>query len=177
MNTRFRGFVLILQANCKEIMIQRRQTIFLLGIIVLQIVLFFVTLLSANNASTHLDLTLYTNQYTNAAGNQTPVHDGFNIWMTSLNVIVIIFALVDIFLYRKRQLQLRVSRFTGLLIIVLIGTMFFAAEEAKKHLGADVNFSYQAGIFLPIISLILIILAGRGIISDERLVRSADRLR
>jgi glucan phosphoethanolaminetransferase (alkaline phosphatase superfamily) len=160
-------------------MIQRPQTLFLLGIIILQIILFFTPLMTAVNSVTNLSLTLYSTTYSNAAGNVTPVHDGFNIWMTCLNGLSILLAAITIFLFRNRMLQLRISRFAGLIIIVLIGMMFYAAEQAKNHVatGAGFSYNYQYGIFLPIVSLILVILAGRGIISDERLVRSADRLR
>jgi hypothetical protein len=37
--------------------------------------------------------------------------------------------------------------------------------------------SYQFGIFLPVISLLLLVLASRAIRKDEALVKSADRLR
>jgi hypothetical protein len=160
-------------------MLQRRQTIYLLGIIILQIILLFSPVMQAVNNSTQLGLTLYSTVYTNNGGNVNALHDGMNIWMTCLDGLIIILAAVDIFLFRNRMFQLRISRFTGLIIIVLTGMLFFAAERAKDHLAGmpGFNYHYEYGIAFPIISLILVILAGRGILKDEQLVRSADRLR
>jgi uncharacterized membrane protein len=39
------------------------------------------------------------------------------------------------------------------------------------------GYSYGAGLFLPIVSIILLVLAARFINKDEKLVRDSDRLR
>jgi predicted branched-subunit amino acid permease len=64
-------------------------------------------------------------------------------------------------------------------IVLIIGFSFWLIQTAKSWLG---NITLQAenygiGIMLPSISILFIILAIRGIKKDERLIKSADRLR
>ena len=83
-------------------------------------------------------------------------------------------AVFAIFLYKKRMLQARLCVYNILLILVwmaLCAYYVFATQPESCHL----EMAFTAA--LPAVSLILYILARRGIIKDEKLVRAADRIR
>ena len=84
-------------------------------------------------------------------------------------------ALVDIFLYKKRLLQARLNIFTVLLCLGYYGVLAIYIWLAKMSLGVDWHILPWAAI--PLICLILTLMATRGILKDEALVRAADRIR
>ncbi len=86
-------------------------------------------------------------------------------------------ALVAIFLYKNRPLQVRLSYLTiiiGILLIVVAVVLFY--NEAYKIFETS-KISDSLGLYMPVLSLIFGFLAARFINKDEKLVRSADRLR
>ena len=58
-----------------------------------------------------------------------------------------------------------------MVMVGLIGT------AAYFNFGSGVEYSLGIGLFLPLLSLILVVMANRSILKDEKLVRSSDRLR
>ncbi len=87
-----------------------------------------------------------------------------------------VLALITIFLYKKRILQIRLSIFN---IILMIGFyLFFGFVFHKVYTVEDVLFNkIGVGIIMPVIAIILTILAIRKIGADETLVQSLNRLR
>ena len=84
--------------------------------------------------------------------------------------------LAAIFLYRNRRLQIR-SAWAALALAVLgviAGVIAFMQDGAT--IGA-VEVEEQIGVGLPVIGALATVLGVRGIGRDEKLVRSADRLR
>lgn len=117
--------------------------------------------------------------------------DMYNLWLVSegrrmfyfcpvlMAILVITAALtfMDIWLYRHRILQMRIIIFCmillvawyiayGVIVYLMVSTVT-AFESVRPHLTAA----------LPAVSFILLYLAHRGIMKDEKLVRSLDRLR
>jgi uncharacterized membrane protein len=98
---------------------------------------------------------------------------------TALTVVTGIIALVPlavIFMYKDRKKQVT---FCYIAILALIGYSFWMAQTVKKVVGA-ITLEYKnmgMGLFLTSLSIILIIFAVKAIQRDEKLVRSADRLR
>lgn len=82
--------------------------------------------------------------------------------------------LVNIFNYRNRNRQKLIARVASFFII---GLSFWCSQYAKKIPGGVENANYSVGMFLPIIAILFCILAVRGINNDEKLIKSADRLR
>ena len=85
-------------------------------------------------------------------------------------------ALAAIFLYNNRKLQINVSRvalMAGLLAVVL-GVLAFMQDGQAM---GEVDVAGEAGGLLPFVGAILTFLGIRGVRADEKLVRSADRLR
>jgi hypothetical protein len=93
----------------------------------------------------------------------------FSIFMGSASLSVI-----AIFLFGNRQLQTVVNRLNLLLNLFILSvyvyqSLMMSGETAVSEKGI--------GMFIPILSIVLIVLANKAIRKDEQLVKSADRLR
>jgi hypothetical protein len=94
-----------------------------------------------------------------------------------LTIVSILFSAISIGLYKQRTLQIRLIAFNVLTLVVLILVLFFFyTAQLKTMTGADPDYTYP-GMLLPVISLVMLILANRSVRNDEKLVKSADRLR
>jgi formate hydrogenlyase subunit 3/multisubunit Na+/H+ antiporter MnhD subunit len=86
---------------------------------------------------------------------------------------------VAIFLYRNRQRQITVVRAMSLLLVAVAVFLFITGNSVKAYLeqGGRVEEHFGVSAILPLVMVVLVFLAERGIRKDEALVRSADRLR
>ena len=91
--------------------------------------------------------------------------------------IILLVAGISIFLYKNRQVQMKLGKLNILLLSVLLALMFYYSDSIGNTIGADVKTNYQPAVIFPVVALILVFLANRAIKKDEDLVRSADRLR
>tara|TARA_R110002050_G_scaffold48780_1_gene113235 strand:+ start:1403 stop:1807 length:405 start_codon:yes stop_codon:yes gene_type:complete len=96
----------------------------------------------------------------------------YPIFLT-LFVLSSILSFIALFMFKKRQLQVVLGRLTIILLFILIASLFYFWYE---NFGADPK-ALGIGIFLPIVSVVLISLANRGVMQDEMMIRAADRLR
>jgi len=85
-------------------------------------------------------------------------------------------AVVAIFLFNNRKLQKNIATLSAILIL---GSVGFAIGQymSQADLLSGITIDDEPGLFLPAVGFVLAILAVRFINKDERLVRSADRLR
>lgn len=96
--------------------------------------------------------------------------------LTIATVILGLLPFLIIFFYRNRKKQINICYLT---IVAILGYSFWLVQTAKNVLG-DITLqlgNYGIGVILPSLAILFIILALRGIRKDEKLVRSADRLR
>lgn len=91
-------------------------------------------------------------------------------------VLAIVAPLVAIFLYKNRPLQMRIGRICVLVTTAALALLVMRFGEAGKMPGAE-SVSPSIGMFLPVVSIVLLLLAVRAVKKDEALVRSADRIR
>lgn len=113
--------------------------------------------------------------------------DMYNLWFVSegkhvfffcpvlmgLLVITTALAFIDIWLFKHRALQMRVATFCMILLVfwfIAFGVIVFYSSPLTL-------FRPHWSAALPFAALILFYLAFRGILKDEMLVRSLDRLR
>lgn len=88
-------------------------------------------------------------------------------------ILIVLLHVAVIFLYKNRIRQMRVLAFTIILLLGLIGVMFYFL-----HSGLDqVEVAYKIPMTFPLIAAILDYLALRAIGKDEALVRSLNRIR
>ncbi len=158
-------------------MIQRIQSVFLLLAFLAGLALFFFPLAGIYSAtSTYL---FYIYELRNMVPGEPSMFSLMTVLpLLLINIAATLMALGAVFLYKNRLTQIKVVRFAIFLDIILIGLIFFIyAGIIEKNLGASPDYLDEAGIYFPLIMLIFLILANKFIAKDEKLVRSADRLR
>ncbi|WP_109299451.1 DUF4293 domain-containing protein [Aquimarina sp. AU474] len=84
-----------------------------------------------------------------------------------------VLSLISIFLFKNRQLQFVLGRINILLNFILLGV--FVYWSLKLPGGSDPMKGI--GKFIPVISIVLLVIANKAIKKDENLVKSVDRLR
>jgi hypothetical protein len=87
-----------------------------------------------------------------------------------LTVAVAIGTLVNIFNYKNRKLQLRV---TVVLILLSLVNIFFFWQQTNLLM----DRTYALASILALAIPVALVLAARGIFKDQKLVKSVDRLR
>ena len=93
-----------------------------------------------------------------------------------LVITSLVMALITIFLYKKRKTQFQLVNINVLLNVLLVALVFLLYSrifENRLHIAS----TYQFGIYIPLISLVFLVLASRAIRKDDSLVKSSDRLR
>jgi glucan phosphoethanolaminetransferase (alkaline phosphatase superfamily) len=95
-----------------------------------------------------------------------------------LAVIMVLLPLIAIFLYKDRKRQKMLVWISLLAAVAFIGVNLMRIENFKNDTAPlPVNGSYDAGSVLPVVVVVFLILAMRGINKDEKLIKSLDRLR
>lgn len=155
-------------------MIQRIQTLFLFAAFAVGVAAFFFPIASFLTDKGYIDLCVL------GVVNDTT----FNLELPDTLYLMIVLGLstvmafFTIFLYKKRMLQVKLIRFAILLNIVYLALIFFMyAPDLEAITGASADYVKQPGIYLVIVSVVSLLLASRYIMKDEKLIRSADRLR
>lgn len=117
------------------------------------------------------------------------VADFYNLWLAPVNgahdftpwamFVLLLLAAVSsfaaVFLYKRRMFQARLSVFGGLLLLGYYIVLAVFVYLFRSRLSADFTISWTAAF--PAVAMILEYLAFRGIMKDELIVRSLDRLR
>ena len=148
-------------------MIQRIQTVYLLVVAILMVVMMSVPVGSFYTDKNICEMTNLSYLLPDGAVNYTP-------WaLFAILVVVAVMALVTIFLYRKRMLQIRLTIFNIILLLGYYGTLVTFVFMLK----GENSFTPSWTVILPLISIILDWLAIRAIGKDEMLVKAYERLR
>lgn len=97
--------------------------------------------------------------------------------LIALAIVAIIFSFITVFLFRNRKLQITLSRFTMFIVLLFFLFAFYLAYTDLNAFLSSLRITPAYGLFLPVASIVLLILAVQGIRKDEKLVKSMDRLR
>jgi hypothetical protein len=92
------------------------------------------------------------------------------IWLTILSIFNAVLAFITIFLFGNRKLQLRLT-FLGIFLTALLLTLYFL--ELKNFIGENITI----WVIFYFAILASYIFAARGIMNDQKLIKSLDRLR
>ena len=162
-------------------MIQRIQTVYLLVVAILMTMTVLMPLATLSHEN-YGDVVLYAFGPTGVPESAGTFDSYVPLLLGCLLILPTLLPIVIIFLFKKRMVQLRLCASE---IVLLIGSLAFIGiycyrlhsglEEAMD--GIDWKFTLDFASILPIISIILVCLAFRGIAKDEALVRSLDRIR
>lgn len=146
-------------------MIQRLQSIFLLLLAISTGLLFIWPIASSSQQDAYL-----------FADGQYSIED--NVLLMILTAIGAILALVAIFLFRNRTLQLRMTYLSTIcsILIPLVAILIYLNETKNSAVPAN-TIDDQAGAYLPVLGIVFGLLAARFIRKDDKLVKSMDRLR
>lgn len=147
-------------------MIQRIQSIWLLLASIAIFCLLLVTVTGAATDKGYYILNGFGLQLEGAA----PVK---NIPLLVSIILAGLISLINIFNFRNRKLQIRIAS----LNIFLILALSFWLSQIIKGIEGITALDIELGMFLPLVAIIFTLLAIRGIKQDEKLIRSADRLR
>lgn len=159
------------------IMIQRIQTVYLALASIALIVLYFFPLAS------YLSELSYSKLYLTHLASLTPgvepvVKNSVVLPLAIFNGIIALIGLVSVFVYKKRPLQSKIVKLCILMTIIMIVLVFFVYAPLISRLTAtEAVFTDGYGLYLILLAIVMFVLANRAIIKDEKLVRSADRLR
>lgn len=83
-------------------------------------------------------------------------------------------SIISLLGYKKRQTQFVYNRLNMILNFILLGLFVYQS----LNLSGETSVSEKGiGMFLPVVSIILLALANKAIKKDEDLVKSADRIR
>ncbi len=162
-------------------MIQRIQTVFLVLVVLAGVLVFFFPIAIFISDAGYFKFFIHGVHdlvhdpfFVDESGKQT-----FSFWFTAplmfLQIFIILLAAYAIFQFKKRILQIRLNVLNVFLNVILVGSLFFYSSMIENRVG--VKPDYALGVIFPLISIILMFLANRFIKMDERLIRSADRLR
>jgi hypothetical protein len=155
-------------------MLQRIQSFYLFIVVVLLLMIFFNPLAIFFDQSGNLYMLLYIGvEKLTSSGWIIIKH---SVLTSFLLVISIILTLVSIVLYKNRKIQIKVCYILMILLFCATCTIFLTYKWVQmQFLLKNSNLSMSS--ILPVISIILVYLAIIAIKKDEKLVRSADRIR
>jgi hypothetical protein len=136
-------------------MLQRIQTVYLfIAFLLSGVLIFFVSL------------------WSNDAGQPVYVEDVLLALALFMGSAVL--SLVTIFLFKNRKLQFVLGRVNILLNFILLGVFVYWSLT----LPGEMEISEKGiGMFVPVLSIVFLVLANKAIKKDEDLVKSADRFR
>jgi hypothetical protein len=115
----------------------------------------------------------------NGVESDTLVSSTLSICVAVLVGTAALLPLVTLFLYRKRMVQVRLLAAEFMLLIGSIGLMGWYVWRIWRDVLTDMssNFYFSFWPLLIVVALLTNLFAIRGIMRDEILVRSADRIR
>lgn len=159
-------------------MIQRIQTLFLLGVVIISIILFLLPISQKNitNESSGISeiYTLNLDKVTLSSGNAIENTVTKTYGLLAVNAAILILSLATIFMYRNRPLQIKLCMLNSLLIAVLLVLIFYYSDGMGSK---QIKPVYLPGIYLVAVQVLLLMLSRRFIRKDDMLVKAADRIR
>ena len=106
--------------------------------------------------------------------------DGNKVFAKNETLIAVLFyistllALTSIFMYKNRQNQFVVNRLNIVLNLFLLGFFIYRYLNLYEKILVSKK---GIGMFIPVLSIVFLVIANRAIKKDEALVKSVDRLR
>lgn len=154
-------------------MIQRIQSVYLFLTTLLAVLFLSGSIISFTGPDTGTFSILFSGIYNMPGGKGEKT--GLTLFLSIPAVAAALLSLTAIFLYKRRQLQLIITKVVILTVIATAAAMVYYVLLLKESYVSAPDFSYK--FLIPPVQVVLLILAHRAITSDEKLVRSYDRLR
>lgn len=155
-------------------MIQRIQSVYLTVVLLLSIILFSGSLLNFTDESGKALKLMISGSLNDQVGQTTT--QALILWpLMVVLVLIALLSVITVFLFKIRRIQLLLSITLIALAAVLILGLSWYAYKITDSLRMSIVPGFNMAI--PPLILIFSVLARRGILKDERLIKSYDRLR
>ncbi|NJN25558.1 MAG: DUF4293 domain-containing protein [Cyclobacteriaceae bacterium] len=162
-------------------MIQRVQTLFLLGVIICMGLVVMFPIWEKTNAEAGVRYTLdafYMLKYQRNEASVFVVTESKQLFfLAGLVAAICMVALYSIFQFRKRLTQIKLGALNAFLMMAYIAIATYYIYMGETEIGTDSKGEFMAGYFLPLAAMIFNSFANRFIKKDEQLVKSVDRIR
>jgi len=157
-------------------MIQRIQTLFILGVFAAFIACFFLPFWNYNSSSPAYVYQVSLLSVSFISGlNQNIVVGTFPIIV--LVSVTAILSMVSLFYYKRRELQIRINNYNIFITLIFVGTIFLWIPYMMPGKAAFSDLRMEVGTYSTFDRYVFLFLANVFIKKDEKLVKSADRLR
>ncbi len=93
----------------------------------------------------------------------------------ALALLIILISLINIFLYKKRVLQMRLSVYIILLIIGFAAVVALYGKQGADMLAGQIKMEYFS--IMPLVAIVFNLLAWRGIRKDYLMLKAVERIR
>lgn len=151
-------------------MIQRKQTLFLVLAIILSITCLCMPIGILEPVGMGTPTVLW-NLGTVVPGSGVQ----FSNWpLFAFLAVSVVLEITAIFTYHRRMLQAKLCSWS---IVLCLAWYAYFAFSILNGFGKSYTFHPQFAACLPLVAIIALVLARRGVIQDEKLIRSADRIR
>ncbi len=151
-------------------MIQRKQTLFILAMVLCNCLLLFIPVADVihNNLSTHVYLVPFADA--------TPVSTMGHFTAIALNFLALLLSFAVIFLYKNRKIQIKLTWF-NILIWIILGLMMWLCPFVVRTEGVQGIVMKYLTACISIPAVLSGWMAIRYIQKDIDLLKSADRIR
>lgn len=172
---------IIFALETKLIMIQRIQTLFLIGIAVCMGLMLYFPIWAENNAdgTEQMVITAFKSNKVAVPYDATvaPLASQSNIYIAGLAILAALVAIYSIFQFKNRLSQMKLGALNSLLMAAALGLSYYNIYLLEPTFSPQTQGSFLGGFFLPAIAMVLNMMSNRFIRKDEKLVKSVDRIR
>lgn len=162
-------------------MIQRIQSVFLLVAALVMLSVLFLPIWGEADieAQEVINLNAFEIEYVEVddAGNETIIREYDTWWISVVACLSAAIALFSIFQFRNRLRQIQLGALNSLVMAGTIGISYYYSYKGDQMLNPEQPGNYFIGFYIMVGALLFNSLANRFIRKDEKLVRSADRIR
>ena len=96
----------------------------------------------------------------------------------AVGILLTLFPIIILFLFKKRQVQMRLAASAMMANTAMLMLLAGIANKSLEQITGDhLNEAFGVGLLLPALSIVFLFLANKAIRKDDKLIRSADRLR
>ena len=164
-------------------MIQRVQTLFLLGVIICMAFIALFPIWEKTNPESGIKYTLDAFYWQEYQQNESDPNSWILMatkqmfYLVGLSTATCLIALYSIFQFKKRTFQIKLGALNAFLMMAYIATATYFIYQGENNMDMDIRGVFKPGYFLPLGAMIFNSFANRFIKKDEDLVRSVDRIR
>ena len=151
-------------------MIQRKQTLFLLAVVILSIL---GAMLPIGNIEP-LGMGVGDKVYSWYVAKEEGTRSFLTSPLAVVYVLNAVMALANIFMYNNRKFQMKLCVYSCIFMVLWYAVLAYLCFTSFAALG---SFHPAISICIPFICIVLSVMAYKGISADEKLVRSMDRIR